>query len=174
MNKRKASDMKFGERTEKVFLKFINNNEFKDNKLIKAKSKTSVFDFSNENHCVELKGRTNTYKEYQTTMVGYNKVQVAEKDKTDKKYIFFFLFTDGLYKWDFNKDEFQVKKGGRYDRGRPEFKDYSYIDIDYLKLVTETINSKTLFIEEVKEENPNLIYSDSDSDTISVISSNLE
>lgn len=50
--------------------------------------------------------------------------------------------------------EYQVKNGGRYDRGRPEFKLHSFIPIEFLKLVTKDINSNTEFQEE----------SDSDSD----------
>ena len=160
MNKRKQFDLKFGERTEKVFLKYVNENIYKDDNLKKGND-YSVYDFSNKNSFVELKARTNNYKKYETTMVGYNKLKIAERDETDKKYIFYFLFTDGLYKWDFNMKEYQVKNGGRYDRGRPEFKLHSFIPIEFLKLVTKDINSNTEFQEEESE---------SDSDN----SSNLE
>jgi hypothetical protein len=160
MNKRKLFDLKFGERTEKVFLKYVNENIFKDDNLKKGNN-YSIYDFSNKNCFVELKARTNNYKKYETTMIGYNKLKIAENDETDKKYIFYFLFTDGLYKWDFNMKEYQVKNGGRYDRGRPEFKLHSFIPIEFLKLVTEDINSNTEFQEEESE---------SDSDN----SSNLE
>lgn len=171
MNKRKVFDLKFGERTEKVFFKYVNENLFKDDNLIKGND-YSVYDFSNKNCFVELKSRTNNYKKYETTMVGYNKLKIAEKDETDNNYIFFFLFTDGLYKWDFNIREYQVKNGGRYDRGRPEFKPHSFIPIEYLKLVTKDINSNTKYIEETGEENPNLIYDESESESDN--SSNLE
>ena len=73
-------------------------------------------------------------------MVGLNKISRSLADE-NRLYKYYFLFTDGLYCWDFHKGEFEVSKGGRRDRGRPEIKDYAYIPIKYLTLVTNTIVS---------------------------------
>jgi hypothetical protein len=53
----------------------------------------------------------------------------------NKTQIFLFDFTDGLYYIKYNKelfDKFDVKIGGRYDRGRVEENDYIYIPISEL------------------------------------------
>ena len=88
---------------------------------------------------IELKTRNNTYNKYPSTMVGYNKIKIAEEDNTDKKYKFLFLFKDGLYCWDFEKDKYTIKTGGRRDRGLYEYKQYAYIPIEELYLISKEI-----------------------------------
>ena len=75
-------------------------------------------------------------------MVGYNKIKIAEDDETKTKYKFLFLFTDGLYEWEFEKDNYLIKDGGRWDRGKNEIKKYCYINIENLKLLNKDIINK--------------------------------
>ena len=95
-------------------------------------------DFINSKIIAELKSRRNKYNQYPDTMCGYNKIQQAEqsyKSNKGKEYKFYFLFTDGLYCWDFNREEYTTRLGVS------EKKEYSYINIKYLKLITTDINS---------------------------------
>ena len=71
-------------------------------------------------------------RKYETTIVGYNKIEYGNKFP-DKKIYFCFKFTDGLYYYLYNKnDDLEYGLGGRQDRGRDETNDYCYIPIKYL------------------------------------------
>jgi hypothetical protein len=131
------NDYEKGISNEDRVIEFLN----KDNtdKFCKC-SKNYEFDFMNTQYTIELKSRRNNYSKYPSTMCGYNKLLIAE-DNPDNTYKFLFLFTDGLYEWEYNKDEFTVKKGGRKDRGKCEYKDYAYINISKLKLLSDDIKS---------------------------------
>jgi hypothetical protein len=96
------------------------------------------FDFYNENYLVELKSRRNNYNKYPTTMIGYNKIKKAT-DKT-KTYLFCFCFTDGLYYHIYDPIyDYEIKLGGRHDRGCAEINDYLFIPIELLtKISSET------------------------------------
>jgi hypothetical protein len=98
------------------------------------------FDFKNSKMCIELKTRRNTKNAYPTTMVGANKVKVAEQDTSGKRYVFAFKFTDGTYFVEYEKtlfDTFEISEGGRCDRGRPEMNDYCYIPVSCLRPFSE-------------------------------------
>jgi hypothetical protein len=98
-----------------------------------------IYDYVNEHKNIffELKGRSNNYSKYPTTMIGYNKVLECIKNKNNK-YYFVFKFTDGLYYCKYSKKLLKkctIKKGGRTDRGRPEIKEYLFIPIELLKKI---------------------------------------
>jgi hypothetical protein len=131
-------DYEKGISNEDRVLEFLNKDNV--NKFCKC-SKNYEFDFMNSEYTIELKSRRNNFNKYPSTMCGYNKLKIAEED-TENKYKFLFLFTDGLYEWEYNKDEYTIKKGGRKDRGKFEYKDYAYIGIDKLKLLSDNITSK--------------------------------
>lgn len=100
----------------------------------KTKSVWDPFDFVDETGKVyaELKTRRNMKDKYLTTMVPNSKIK---KIKEGNQYYFCFNFIDGLYYIEYNKDlfdTFQVKRGGRYDRGKAEIEDYIYIPVDCL------------------------------------------
>ena len=135
MNKFKQ-DFKLGIQSENKVLKFL--NESYEDKFIST-TQNCPFDFTNNQYNIELKTRNNTYNKYPSTMVGYNKIKIAEEDNTDKKYKFLFLFEDGLYCWDFEKDKYTIKTGGRRDRGLYEYKQYAYIPIEELYLISKEI-----------------------------------
>ena len=126
------ADYKFGIEAENDTLVLI--RQF-DNTLTKSKGRYSPFDFVNETNTlyVELKTRTFFKNKYPTTMLPFSKI--AHCDKPDITYIFAFKFTDALSYIKYDKtlfDTFEVKEGGRWDRGRPELNKYIYIPIDKL------------------------------------------
>ncbi len=100
--------------------------------------KWSLFDYSNSQCFVELKSRNCKKDTYPTTMVGLNKVK---KCNELFDYYFFFKFQDGLFYWKYKPNTFEVRKGGRCDRGRPEFKDYLFIPVSELNPAVKTENS---------------------------------
>eukprot|EP01043_Picozoa_sp_COSAG02_P072837 COSAG02_NODE_13905_length_1332_cov_1.576642_2_plen_142_part_00 len=130
-------DYEKGISNEDRVIEFLNKDNV--NKFCKC-SKNYEFDFMNSEYTIELKSRRNNFNKYPSTMCGYNKLKIAE-DNPDNKYKFLFLFTDGLYEWEYNKEEYTIKKGGRKDRGKFEYKDYAYIGIDKLKLLSDDIKS---------------------------------
>ena len=94
------------------------------------------FDFLSGDTYFELKSRRCNHNTYADTMIGNNKILYA-KQYPDKNYVFLFKFADGLYKHHFDpKKEYSVRQGGRCDRGRPEYKDYIFIPIEELDLVS--------------------------------------
>jgi len=100
-----------------------------------------VFDYYNNTCYVELKTRNCDLKKYDTTMIGMNKINKCNKCNN---YYFFFKFNDGLYYWkyDFKKIvDFDIRIGGRYDRGRPELNKYLYIPTNLLVISPTNINS---------------------------------
>jgi hypothetical protein len=91
------------------------------------------WDYESDNHIVELKSRRNKYKQYPTTMIGQTKVD--KMLETGKKCYGVFNFTDGIYSIELTKDKidkFELRQGGRWDRGRAELNQYYYIPISQL------------------------------------------
>jgi len=57
------------------------------------------------------------------------------KEKPETKIYFAFNFTDGVFYWEYKSDDLNditIKSGGRWDRGKPEIKDYAYIPVKKL------------------------------------------
>ena len=131
MNK-KFADLEFGRegeiRTQKLLEKVFGSLEDQN-----ETNKSSLFDFKNEHVYVEVKRRRVTKIKYPDTMVGENKVVEGFKLQTAGYRVFFaFDFVDTLCLWELNRDEYEVRHGGRWDRGGPEIKSYCYIPIEYL------------------------------------------
>lgn len=117
----------------------IENEKQQYNKLkvldetIKFAPKNSIFDYVGIDCFIELKSRNNNYKQYPTTMVGYNKIKYCLENPS-KTFYFCFGFLDGLcyYKFDeedLNNGVIEIKTGGRSDRGIDESKQYAFINI---------------------------------------------
>lgn len=138
-------DLNMGKSNENKVLTFLNGFCCKD-PLIKRTNKRAVIDFYNSCSEAELKSRRVKHNQYKDTMVGLNKILKAEKDTSKKLYRFYFLFTDGLYYWDYNKEQYTIRKGGRWDRGRPEIKEYAYVDVNDLILLTAELSSKVVSV----------------------------
>jgi hypothetical protein len=98
---------------------------------LKKLSRFNKFDFEGDTALFEVKTRRNNYNKYPSTMVGYNKILACKKCEKDVYFIFQYL--DGNYYYKYTKDEtFEIKKGGRYDRGKIESNYYYFIPIEKL------------------------------------------
>ena len=134
----KINDENFGfSNEEKVINKL--NKKYRD-KFSLIEYRFSQFDFENENFICELKSRRCCHNEYPTTMVGMSKFKKLDKDKN---YRFYFLFTDGLYYWNYNEEKITVRNAGRRDRKAKEYKPHAFIDIEHLNLEDDTLSSLT-------------------------------
>lgn len=123
-------DIKYGLLKEEE-IKIILQKHF-DIKKLKKISIFHPFDFINDNTYFEIKSRRFNHNRYKTTMVGYNKIDFANKNK-DYDFYFVFVFEDGIYYYKYNpNDKFDTAIGGRRDRGYNEIKFYCYIPIKNL------------------------------------------
>jgi hypothetical protein len=98
---------------------------------LKKLSKFNKFDFEGDTALFEVKSRRNNHDAYPSTMIGYNKILACKKCEIDVFFIFQYL--DGNYYYKYSKDDsFEIKKGGRYDRGKIESNYYCFIPIEKL------------------------------------------
>jgi len=127
-----SADLQFGMDMEDRVLTLLKE---KVNKNIIQTPKYHSFDYldASNNTFYELKTRRVKHDTYGDTMCGYCKLKFA-KENTDNNYIFLFKFTDGLYyhKWDKYK-HYDMRAGGRCDRGKVEISNYFYIKKEDLK-----------------------------------------
>ena len=135
-----------GDLNEHKFMQYMKNTQ--NINLTQSKDPFAEIDFKikNKKHIIELKSRFIQYKEFDTTMIGYNKIQKARRLKR-KNYQtdIYFLFTDGLYKWEVNEDEIICTMPAvRLNRGKTEIKEHSFIPIKYLKFITNEILSSNI------------------------------
>lgn len=89
------------------------------------------WDYVGDTCVYELKSRNNSYAQYPTTMIGFDKIKTQSKD-----IIFIFNFTDGLYWIKYDEPvfkSFETKDFGRYRPGvKDKVKPYVYIPIQNL------------------------------------------
>jgi hypothetical protein len=130
---KKDRDYISGIRKEKLILPKL-KAFFNDETVIKIEDKYAVFDFEGDKKLIELKTRNCHSDYYETSMVGFNKIQYA-RTKTDIDIYFFIWFFDGIFYYKYDREEKGLifKEGGRKDRGRDEIKEYCYIPLEYLK-----------------------------------------
>ena len=143
-NPKQNEDLEFGADGEKSVHKLL--EEFYDTILTET-SRYATCDFMNDDFCIELKTRNNTYEKYPTTMIGQNKIEYMKiQIKRGVRCVLAFNFTDGLYVYELTPENIllieQNAYGGRRDRGKNEIKftGYSYIDIKLLEKVVIKIN----------------------------------
>lgn len=87
-----------------------------------------IFDFYNKKYTIEVKSRRVGINTYPSQMVGLNKVEAGKRIiENGKVVLFVFNLTDGVYYW-IQNDNYKTRIGGRCDRGRPEYKQYCYVD----------------------------------------------
>jgi|694.fasta_scaffold53381_4 hypothetical protein len=128
MNKFKI-DEDYGKEQESKSEEYI-KDYFKQSTLKKL-SKFNKFDFEGDTALFEVKSRRNNHDAYPSTMIGYNKILACKKCEIDVFFIFQYL--DGNYYYKYSKDDsFEIKKGGRYDRGKIESNYYCFIPIEKL------------------------------------------
>jgi hypothetical protein len=105
-------------------------------KIKKSEDKMALFDYYGENIFLELKTRRNTKNKYETTMIGKNKINWAQKkikENPETKIYFIFCFTDGIYYLEYlNNENINFNLGGRNDRGYNEINEYAYIPVNLL------------------------------------------
>jgi len=127
-------DFKFGQLQEKEHLGIF-REKFCDK--LKPTKKFFVFDYESENCFVELKTRRTEIGLYPTALLGKNKIDYA--DTCTKPVYFCFKFSDGLFYWKYDKEEIgkniAFRQGGRCDRGKPEWKEYAYINTSILSKI---------------------------------------
>lgn len=78
--------------------------------LNKIEGKFAPFDYQSPSKLIELKSRNFKNDKYPTTMVGYNKIELAQKER-EKKVLFLFAFLDGLYEWEYTDENFETIGG---------------------------------------------------------------
>jgi hypothetical protein len=71
-------------------------------------------------------------------MIGENKIRFAEK--TNRKVILVWNFQDGVYFYQFDKNDISngnitFRMGGRTDRGKDERKMYAYVSKDLIEKI---------------------------------------
>jgi len=123
-------DYSFGKKQEDLILNRI-NNYFKDN-IKPVLKQTEVYDYEGDSNIYELKSRTNNYRAYNTTLLGYNKIVDIKKEQ-----IFLFSFIDGLYYIKYNEEEFSNYEKKMFVRNaRIDYNDvpklYIFIPVDKL------------------------------------------
>ena len=129
MNK-KQEDLLMGELNED-YIKDVICCHFDINYLIKTLNGHPM-DFKYDETYFEVKSRRCKHNTYNTTMIGYNKIQWIIQNNIKDVY-FIFVFNDGDYYYKYNPDHnFEINLGGRNDRGKPEYKNYYYIPITKL------------------------------------------
>jgi len=102
------------------------------------------FDFKNDNFTIELKTRKNTKDKFYDTIIGECKFKKAEdilKGEPERRIIFVFNFTDGIYFWEYNSNVARAF-GERWIRRRdlgPDYKgqNYKLIPVNILKKLEE-------------------------------------
>ena len=104
----KAEDLKMGNLNEDKNIKKLEET-FKTD-LKKYGSQYSILDFKNNSSTVycELKSRRLHFNDYDTTIIGVNKIQYC--NKPDITYYFAFAFYDGLYYIKYEKELFDTFK----------------------------------------------------------------
>jgi len=122
-------DEDFGKEQENKSEEYI--KDYFKQATLKKLSRFNKFDFEGDTALFEVKTRRNNYNKYPSTMIGYNKILACKK--CEKDVYFIFQYIDGNYYYKYCKDDsFEIKKGGRFDRGRVELDYYCFIPIEKL------------------------------------------
>jgi hypothetical protein len=142
-------DYAMGKRNEKKLIKYLNKDE---EKYFLVKNLFAYMDFKeygNFNFMGELKSRNIHKDKHETAIIGKEKIGEAIKShylQDEKTYRFYYLYTDGLYMYDFDIEDIHSGKifldwWYRNNRGKEEKKKVFYIHRDLLKFVTKDITS---------------------------------
>ena len=130
MNKHKE-DLKFGLNAENIVEEEL-KKYFKGVK--KKKVKNDPFDYDIDNGVIELKSRRINHDKYETLFFGKNKYDKGLCYQSEGRRVYYvFNCLDGIYYWEQREDECFHKKGGRFDRGRPEVQLLTNVPTEYLK-----------------------------------------
>ena len=131
MNPIKQEDLKFGIESE-VDIFDILKEKFPSIK--KKKVKNDPFDFDINNGVIELKTRRIKHDRYETLFFGKNKFDKGCLYQCEGMRVYYvFKCLDGIFIWEQNDTECFHKKGGRFDRGRPEVQMLTNVPTEHLK-----------------------------------------
>jgi hypothetical protein len=116
-----------GERNENKFENIILEKYGKD--LVKTgtiynkEKHFDVIDWISSTTMVELKSRSVKHNDFNTTMIGFNKVQLyLEEFRKGKKCVFLFAFTDGLYEWIITDENYESIGGFNAVKKREDYR----------------------------------------------------
>jgi hypothetical protein len=145
----KKEDIKFGLSNEEKALPQITT--FLNTELKKDPNPYAIHDWWNETKTifVELKSRRITHNQYDTAIIGLNKIKKC--DNPNVNYYFVWLYTDGLFYLKYDKevfDKFVIQKDYkiqyRFDVGKSEYSSVVHIPYKFLTKLPNTmiLNSK--------------------------------
>lgn len=130
---KRQEDLKLGLDAEKS-IKPILESVFGE---LKPKRNTNdPFDFDGDNKVIELKTRRIKHNQYDTLFFGKNKYDKGCQYLEEGVRVYYvFNCLDGIYYWEQNENECFHKRGGRFDRGRPEVQMLTNVPTKYLKKI---------------------------------------
>ena len=124
-------DYQFGKQQEVVLLPRL--NEFFKDEIKPTTDKFHKYDFEGKEYVYEMKSRTCCFETYPTTLLP------ADKVITDKKQIFLFNFTNGLYYIEYNEEAWKDIEIASFRRFRigvnDKEKPYYHISTTLLKRI---------------------------------------
>lgn len=136
LNEKKISDLAFGFNEEEKLLPFL-KDYFKNDNIEKTKEKNNLFDYTCDGIKIELKSRRIPHNKYDSLIFGKNKYDKGlEYISNNEEVYYIFNCIDGIYLWEQTTTQTpQFKKGGRFDRGRPEVQELAHIKTEWLKKI---------------------------------------
>ncbi len=143
------TDLENGKKNEKLVVYFLNKHVYTDDMFKLYRNNKKEVDFRNNEIVAECKGRYCTFTHYDETFFGYNKLEFLINKKEPRKWKFYFLFTNGLYLWNYREGEYSVRD--YFHKERREYVKQVYVNIKYLEKITADINSYTPLPEDVNE-----------------------
>jgi hypothetical protein len=81
------------------------------------------FDKYNDDFMIEIKSRRINHDAYNTLFFGYNKFKKADdilKKCPLMRIFYIWNCNDGIFGWEHRSSDFEIRKRGRYDRGKEE------------------------------------------------------
>tara|TARA_R110001592_G_scaffold42590_2_gene138299 strand:+ start:1028 stop:1495 length:468 start_codon:yes stop_codon:yes gene_type:complete len=140
-------DYFMGKLNEKKLIKYLNDIDPETYYLCRQRYALMDFKkFNDDKFLGELKSRNCKKDKWETAIISTNKIEKAIKDTNGTLYKFYYLYEDGLYYYDFNKEDIDngiIFKDWwcRYSRGQEEKKMVYYIPRELLTFITDEINS---------------------------------
>lgn len=130
---KQARDKKLGDEGEQECLPLFRE---KFDKHLSKTGKYNTMDFISPKTYIELKSRNCRYADFDNIMIGKNKVDYCAN--SIKRCILAWRFRDGVYYYEFNKEDLDnggvyFGMGGRSDRGRDEIREVAYVRRELLK-----------------------------------------
>ena len=130
--------IKFGLDKEKELESFIKNRYGLD---LKETSHYEIFDFVNNDVKVELKNRNFNYNDFQTTLVGLNKIEEGIKSSQECYFLFSFA-DDSLFEWHLDKSKTYVGKTGDKFMGGEKYSTFNPDKLNYYLPIKDCIMLK--------------------------------